>query len=238
MLEFEMAQPWRHMPLAFVDVETTGLNTDTARIIEIGVFSVQSATTTERWTRLVDPERQIPKPASAVHGITDEMVEGHPSFREVVWEVYRRLRGRLLIAYNGLQFDVPVLDAEMRRCGLTMPIQPVLDPMLWCLRRSGSASVFPVSLATACRRLCIETTDAHRVAGDCEALMEFADRLSQQVPDLLGDLLDAQATWSQEVQRWRAERNARRRGLETARRSRQRVLDLSEAGPLDDGRDE
>jgi len=233
MLEFEMAQPWRNMPLAFVDVETTGLDTETDRVVEIGIFSLHGSTVVERWVQLVHPGCPIPRPASAVHGITNETVESHPSFRDINWEVYHRLRGKLLIAYNGLQFDVPMLAAEMRRCGLTLPIQPVLDPMLWNLRPSGTGGLSPVSLKTACQRLGVEIAHAHRVAGDCEALVALSLRLTRQVPELLGDLLEAQTTWSRKLQAWKEDRNARRRRLGVRRQSPQGALPLNAEGPLD-----
>lgn len=227
MLEFEMEQNWITMPLAIVDVETTGLDTAADRIVEIGIFSVDSSRVVMRWTQLVAPGLRIPRPAAAVHGITDEMVEGSPAFRDIKWEIYHRLRGRLFVAYNGLGFDLPVLTAEMTRCGLTLPIQPILDPLLWQLRPTGQGPFFPVGLMTASRRLGIENAGAHRVTGDCEALTELTFRLSKQVPERLGDLLEAQARWTQQLSAWREQRGALRSDRPTTQPNAQGALPLT-----------
>ncbi len=230
MLDYEMDRPWIEMPLAFVDLETTGLSVREDRVVEIGILAVHSGEITESWASLVRPGVPIPGPASRVHGITDESVATQPSFRDLSWEVYHRLRGRLFVAYNGLGFDVPMLSAEMARCGLTLPIQPILDPMLWLLRSTGDSRGAPLSLAEACRRYGVENPRSHRVTGDCEAIVGLTIRLASRVPQHLGKLIEAQQRWEQQLQMWRTSRHGRRGGSPGDRLDRQGSLPIDASG--------
>lgn len=216
--------------MAFVDVETTGLSSVVDRVVEVGIFSTCCSSVDERWTALLDPGQPIPDGASAVHGITDEMLVSRHSFRDCSWDIYHRLKGRLFIAYNALHFDHPILTAEMARCGLTLPIQPVLDPMLWLLRQNRSGGVAPVSLATACRAQGIEPGHGHRVAEDCEALVALTRRIAKTVPEGLGELLQAQTEWARQLSEWRTRRCTKKKPVDGRPAGWQASLLLGGAG--------
>ena len=64
-------------PIVFFDLETTGIQIATDRIVEISVLKVYPNGNKETWTRLVNPEIEIPKEASDIHGITNEQVVGN-----------------------------------------------------------------------------------------------------------------------------------------------------------------
>ena len=214
MYSFDLQGLWRELPLAFVDLETTGRYPDRDRIIEVGVVTYRGGAAVERWGAIVHPDMPIPPDSTEVHGITDEMVDGEPPFRELAWEVYRRLRDRVLVAYNGLSFDVPFLEQEFARCGMTLPMAPSLDPMMWVFKKMPSRSGWPRALATVCERLGIDNPEAHRAVADCEALAQATFRLAEQVPPTLGDLLTQQAQWREEflvLKRERDERDAAKR---------------------------
>ena len=118
-------------PLAVLDLETTGTNVSTDRIVDIGIVTRLVDGSVERWSRLVHPGCPIPKSASAVHGITDELVEGAPRFEVIAGEVLRRLAGCDLAGFNVKGFDLPLLQAELGRCGasLDMTDRHVVDAM-------------------------------------------------------------------------------------------------------------
>ena len=70
-------------PLVFFDLETTGVQIATDRIVEISILKIFPNGNRESWTRLVNPEIEIPKEASDIHGITNEKVVTEPKFAEL-----------------------------------------------------------------------------------------------------------------------------------------------------------
>ncbi len=207
MLSFDMQGLWREMPLAFFDLETTGLRPGADRIIEIGIVIYRDGRLAERWGQLIDPEMPIPPASTETHHITDEMVAGKPTLREVAWEVWHRLRDRVLVAYNGLSFDKPMLEGDLARCGLTPPLAPVLDPMMWVVQLMPRRSFRQEAV---CQQLGIELSEAHRAVADAEALAQITFRLADQVPPTLGELLDQQQQWTDAFRERRAERDRQR----------------------------
>jgi DNA polymerase III subunit epsilon len=210
MLSYDMQGLWREMPLAFLDLESTGLSTDSDRITEVGIVTYVDGRVVDRWGSLVNPGMPIPEVSSNITHITDELVADEPPFRDVVWEVYRRLRDKVAVAYNGISFDLPLLTAEMARCGLTPPEQPVLDPMMWVFKKMPSRSGWPFGLVKAAERLGVEQPEAHRAVADCEAMAQVTFRLAEHVPPQLGDLMKRQQKWYDEFMVLKAERDARK----------------------------
>jgi DNA polymerase III subunit epsilon len=110
-------------PLAFFDLETTGVNVADDRIVEISVIKLMPDGSEEVMTRLVNPLRPIPAEAAAVHGITDEKVANEPSFKEIGPEVIKFLGDSDLSGFNCLKFDVPLLMEEFLRNGLDLDMR-------------------------------------------------------------------------------------------------------------------
>lgn len=102
-------------PLAFIDIETTGINISTDRIVEISVLKIAPDGKEEWMTTRVNPEMEINPRATAVHGITDEDVASSPKFREIARTLASFLEGCDLAGYNAVKFDVPVLAEEFLR---------------------------------------------------------------------------------------------------------------------------
>lgn len=88
----------RHPPLAFVDLETTGLSPGAHRVVEIGIVTVDDGNA-EEWTSLVHPGRRVSRVARSYTGISDEMLADAPRFSQIADDVARRLHGRLFIAH-------------------------------------------------------------------------------------------------------------------------------------------
>jgi DNA polymerase III epsilon subunit-like protein len=93
---------------AVVDVETTGFSPVADRVVEVACALVDGNRVVDRWGTLVNPGIAIPDRATAIHGITDEMVAGAPSLGRALAEVRRRCAGRLLAAHYA-QFDLSFL---------------------------------------------------------------------------------------------------------------------------------
>lgn len=102
-------------PLAFVDLETTGTNLGTDRIVEIAIVKILTDGTRIVKRKLLNPGIPIPKSSSDIHGITDEMVKDAPTFKQVGHELKQMLDGCDFAGYNSNRFDIPLLMEEFLR---------------------------------------------------------------------------------------------------------------------------
>lgn len=116
----------------YYDTETTGIRADCDRIIEIAAFDpIQNKT----FEQLINPGSPIPKEATAIHHITDEMVANSPSFKEVAEEFIKFCDGEVvLIAHNNDGFDLHFLRNEFSRCSMNLPNWNFLDSLKWARR--------------------------------------------------------------------------------------------------------
>ena len=105
-------------PLVFFDLETTGVNIAVDRIVEISILKVHPNGNKESNTWLVNPEVEIPKEASDIHGITNERVVTEPTFKELAPKVQQMIDGCDLAGFNSNRFDMPLLAEELMRAGL------------------------------------------------------------------------------------------------------------------------
>src|SRR5512140_917648 len=104
--------------IAFLDLETTGINIVTDRIVEISVLKVSPNGTEEWFTTRVNPEMPIPPKSTAIHGITDSDVANSPAFRDIAKKLTTFLEGCDLAGYNANKFDIPVLAEEFLRVNI------------------------------------------------------------------------------------------------------------------------
>ncbi|MEI9945428.1 MAG: 3'-5' exonuclease [Chitinophagaceae bacterium] len=102
-------------PIAFIDLETTGTNLGTDRIVEIAIVKILPDGNKSVKRKLINPEMPIPKPSSDIHGITDEMVKDAPTFRQVANEFKQVLDSCDIGGYNSNRFDIPMLMEEFLR---------------------------------------------------------------------------------------------------------------------------
>ncbi|MCT4604139.1 MAG: 3'-5' exonuclease [Marinifilum sp.] len=105
-------------PIAFIDLETTGINVAKDRIVEICIVKVSPNGDEEVKTYRVNPEMPIPAHASAVHGIKDEDVKDEPTFKELGKTIAKYLEGCDLAGYNSNRFDFPLLAEEFLRADI------------------------------------------------------------------------------------------------------------------------
>ena len=102
-------------PICFFDLETTGVNITTDRIVEIAILKVHPNGKEESKTWLINPEMVIPKEVIAIHGITNEDVADKPTFKEVAKDVYNMIKDSDLGGFNSNRFDIPLLAEELLR---------------------------------------------------------------------------------------------------------------------------
>jgi DNA polymerase-3 subunit epsilon len=104
-------------PLAFFDLETTGLNVSTDRIIELSVLKVNPDGSQEVVDTRINPEIPISPKATSIHGINDSDLVSSPKFGEIAHSLATFLEGCDLAGYNAIKFDIPVLVEEFLRVG-------------------------------------------------------------------------------------------------------------------------
>jgi DNA polymerase-3 subunit epsilon len=174
MLESSLsaAQSAGDLPIAFVDLETTGGSVGEHRITEVGVVEVAGGQVT-RWSTLVDPGQPIPPFIQQLTGITDKMVRGAPSFADIAAGLHERLAGKLFIAHNAA-FDRGFLRAEFERAGYSF------NPDVLCTVRLSRA-LFPSEkrhgLDALVERHALVPADRHRALADADLLWQFWQRL-------------------------------------------------------------
>lgn len=110
-------------PIAFIDLETTGINISSDRIIEIAILKIATDGSCQEKRKLVNPQIPIPAASTQVHGITDEMVKNEPTFKQVANELKQFLDGCDLGGYNSNRFDIPLLIEEFLRAGLQFSME-------------------------------------------------------------------------------------------------------------------
>lgn len=102
-------------PICFFDLETTGVNITTDRIVEISILKIHPNGKEESKTWLVNPEMPIPKEVTEIHGITNEKVANEPTFKELAKDIYNMMKDSDLGGFNSNRFDIPLLAEEMLR---------------------------------------------------------------------------------------------------------------------------
>lgn len=167
-------EPTASTGFAVLDLETTGLAPNKgARVVEIGVVAVDlDGNVVEQWESLVDPGCG-PGPTH-IHGVDAAMLDGAPTFDEVVGDLAQVLAGRTLVAHNA-RFDVGFLDAEFARTGTTWTRAPLCTMQL--ARKRGH---YPSSLEACCEAYSIVNHGAHRALTDALATAELLGHLHAQ----------------------------------------------------------
>lgn len=105
-------------PLAVIDLETTGINLGSDRIVEIAIVKIYPDGKKQIKRKLLNPEIPISAVSVEMHGITNEMVKDAPNFRQAANEIKQFLENCDLAGYNSNRFDIPLLAEEFLRVGL------------------------------------------------------------------------------------------------------------------------
>ncbi len=105
-------------PLAVIDLETTGINLSSDRIIEIAIVKIMPDGKKLSKRKLINPGMPIPPSSSEIHGISNEMVKDAPTFKQVANELKQFIENCDLAGYNSNRFDIPMLAEEFLRIGM------------------------------------------------------------------------------------------------------------------------
>ncbi|QHS63094.1 3'-5' exonuclease [Chitinophaga agri] len=110
-------------PLAVIDLETTGTNVATDRIIEIAIVKVFPDKTVQSKVKRINPGMPIPPSSTAIHGISDDDVKDAPTFKQCANELRQYMDNCDLAGYNSNRFDIPLLVEEFLRTGLEFDVK-------------------------------------------------------------------------------------------------------------------
>lgn len=179
------------MKLIFFDIETTGIRSDKEKIVEIAAYEPLEKRT---FSSLVNPQMPIPQEASSIHGITDGMVANAPTFGTVIQDFLSFCSPDfVVVAHNGDAFDIPFVEAECKRAGVTLPSFRSIDTLKWS--RKYRPDLPKHTLQFLRETFQIEANQAHRALDDVMVLYQVYTKLvddldHEQVLQLLAKASD------------------------------------------------
>lgn len=174
-------------PLAFIDIEATGSNAATDRIVEIAIIKhlPDGSRTIKR--KLLNPQIPIPQVVCDIHGITDEMVKDAPTFKQAAHQIKQFLDGCDISCYNAYRLDIPMLIEEFIRAGVEfdMKSRKLVDVQKIFHQMEQR------TLAAAYKFYCNKSLDnAHSAEVDAAATAEILNAQLAKYPQL-GNTIDS-----------------------------------------------
>lgn len=195
---------FRDTRILVVDTETTGIDPKQARVVEIGGVFYEPKNGRRALQRYINPGCPIPAEATALHRITDSMVADAPSFREAAEGILTRFEDAdVVMGYNLLDYDLPLLEAEFARAGFptTIDRSKVIDLIVfarWHLRDHRSRK-----LGDVCAHYGVDLKNAHSAKADAVATHDLLYYMldSGVVPTDVEKALAQQAKMVEEIKK-------------------------------------
>ncbi len=172
-------------PIVFFDLETTGINIAKDRIVEISILKILPNGNKESKTWLVNPEMEIPKEVTEIHGIDNEKVVAEPTFNELAPEVSKLIEGCDLAGFNSNRFDIPLLAEEMMRAGIDFSMQDRLAIDVQTIFHKKEQRTLTAGYKFYCDK---DLTDAHSAEADTKATYEILLAQIEKYDDLENDM--------------------------------------------------
>jgi DNA polymerase-3 subunit epsilon len=172
-------------PLVFFDLETTGTNIASDRIVEISYLKIYPNGNEESKTRRINPEMLIPPQATQIHGITNEDVKNYPTFKTIAKSLAAQIEGCDLAGYNSNRFDIPLLAEEFIRAEVDIDLikRKFVDVQTIFHKKEQR------TLSAAYKFYCNNDLDnAHSAEGDTKATYEILKAQLERYPDLKNDI--------------------------------------------------
>ena len=169
-------------PLVFFDLETTGTNINSDRIVEICYLKVYPNGNEESKTMRINPEMHIPEASSAIHGIYDADVADCPTFKDVAKNIANDIEGCDLAGFNSNRFDIPLLAEEFLRVGVDIDMmkRKFIDVQVIFHKLEQR------TLSAAYKFYCDKNLeDAHTAEADTRATYEVLKAQLDRYPDVL-----------------------------------------------------
>ena len=172
-------------PIAFIDVETTGLNPSSDRIVELSILKIHPDSSEEYKSHRIKPGIPIPLSATAIHGITDGDVESESMFHKYARSIRDFLEDCDISGFNVIRFDLPCLEAEFTRANVDFSRQGryLVDSQVIFHKHE------PRNLEAAYRKYCGgEMKNAHSAEEDAKVSAEVLDGQIETYVDLPRDV--------------------------------------------------
>ena len=164
-------------PIVVLDFETTGLNTRTCRVVEIGAVRLKNGTAEDSLSLLVNPHVPLPAKITSLTGITDAMLADAESAETAIPKLMDFIGTSPIAAHNS-DFDAAVLQAELRRLDRSFD-GPVLDTLT--LARKLYPEAKNHKLGTLCKQLGVSLKNAHRAVHDATATAQCLAKMFEEV---------------------------------------------------------
>lgn len=172
-------------PICFFDLETTGINVANDRIVEIAILKIFPNGNKESYTWRVNPGIPIPPQASAVHGITNEMVANEPTFKELAPKVYGLIKDSDLGGFNSNRFDIPMLAEELLRAEIDFDLKRALSVDVQTIFHKMEKRTLGAAYKFYCGK---DLENAHSAEADTLATYEVLLAQLEKYPDLKNDI--------------------------------------------------
>ncbi len=172
-------------PIAFFDLETTGINVTNDRIIEFSVLKISPGGKEEWMTSRVNPGVPIPESATAIHGIHDEDVANAPLFKEIARNLASFLEGCDLAGYNAIKFDIPLLAEEFYRANVDFNFRKRKYIDVQVIFHKKEQRTLSAAYQFYCKR---ELENAHSSKADTAATFEILKSQLDRYEDLDNDV--------------------------------------------------
>lgn len=188
-------------PLAFFDIEATGLDVATAKIISIHISRVTRVMSTppiDSLSLLINPTIPIPPESTEVHGITDEMVKDRPDFTAFAQNIHDYIKDCDLCGYNLRNYDIPLLWEELYRCGIKWDLSKVHVVDAGAIFKKKEERTLTAAVKFYCGR---EMENAHDAGADVAATMAVLEGQRRRYPDLAAMTVAELAEFSKQDKR-------------------------------------
>lgn len=172
-------------PIVFFDLETTGVNIAKDRIVEMAVLKVFPNGNKESKTWLVNPEMEIPKEASDIHKITNEMVANEPTFKQLAPEINTMIKGCDFAGFNSNRFDIPLLAEELLRVGVDFDMKNRMAIDVQVIFHKKEQRTLSAGYKFYCDK---DLENAHSAAADTNATYEILVAQLERYEDLEKDV--------------------------------------------------
>ena len=168
-------------PLVFFDLETTHLDVNIARIVEIALVKLFPDQTTESFLTRINPGIPIPIETTRIHGINNFDIMDKPTFREIAVDIQSFIKDCDLAGYNLITYDLPVLTNEFKRAGSEFSTEQVYVVDVMKIFKMKERRNLTAAYRFYCQK---ELEGAHSALKDTQATLEIFQAQMERYSDL------------------------------------------------------
>ncbi|MCM1516796.1 MAG: 3'-5' exonuclease [Paraprevotella sp.] len=180
-------------PIIFFDLETTGIDVATDRIVELSIVRIETNGNRQSMTMRLNPEKHIPAEASAVHDIFDADVKDCPTFKDKAEELKKIFDGCDLAGFNSNRFDIPVLAEEFIRAGVIIDLNSPRRVDVQNIYHKLERRTLTAAYKFYCNK---DLENAHSALADTEATLEVLEAQLDHYPEELKNDIEFLADYS------------------------------------------